>query len=122
MECFADVGRPAVGSCKFCGKGLCRECARDEDLGLVCSDACLRQMATIRYVNAMTFKMYGVGPKSQLQSISFLVCVIAVFGLIGYGFYRVQIIDAFSATDISIVIVFTAIFLIGLRLYWRMRS
>jgi len=40
MECFAHEGRPAVGSCRSCFKGVCRACAVDLGRGLACPGRC----------------------------------------------------------------------------------
>jgi hypothetical protein len=40
MECFAHEGRPAVGTCRACGKGVCRSCAADLGRGLACAGRC----------------------------------------------------------------------------------
>ncbi|MBP7275989.1 MAG: hypothetical protein KBA51_07280, partial [Kiritimatiellae bacterium] len=34
MKCFNHEDRDAVGTCKSCGKGVCRECAVDMGKGL----------------------------------------------------------------------------------------
>ncbi len=38
MNCFFHPETPAVAMCKFCQKGLCRECARDLGHGMSCRD------------------------------------------------------------------------------------
>jgi hypothetical protein len=40
MECFQHEGRPAVGSCRACFRGLCRGCAVDLGRGLACAGRC----------------------------------------------------------------------------------
>lgn len=40
MNCFNHGDRPAVGICKSCGKGLCRECLTELRRGLACKGAC----------------------------------------------------------------------------------
>jgi hypothetical protein len=40
MECFAHEGRPAVGTCRACGKGVCRVCAADLGRGIACAGSC----------------------------------------------------------------------------------
>ena len=40
MRCFYHEEKEAVGSCKSCGKGLCRECAVDLTKGLACRGHC----------------------------------------------------------------------------------
>jgi hypothetical protein len=40
MECFYHEGRPAVGSCRSCLKGICRACLVDLGRGLACANRC----------------------------------------------------------------------------------
>jgi hypothetical protein len=40
MECFQHEGRPAVGSCRACFRGVCRGCAVDLGRGLACAGRC----------------------------------------------------------------------------------
>jgi hypothetical protein len=40
MECFTHRGAPAVGTCRACLRGLCRECAAEQRLGLACRGRC----------------------------------------------------------------------------------
>lgn len=40
MECFYHEGQPAVGSCRSCLKGLCRQCAAELEGGLACTGRC----------------------------------------------------------------------------------
>lgn len=40
MECFEHEGRPAVGTCRACGKGVCRACAADLGRGIACAGRC----------------------------------------------------------------------------------
>ena len=40
MECFYHAGVSAVGSCRACLKGLCRECAIELQAALACPSGC----------------------------------------------------------------------------------
>jgi len=40
MECFTHRGAPAVGMCRACLRGVCRECAVELRLGLACRGRC----------------------------------------------------------------------------------
>jgi len=40
MDCFYHDGRAAVGTCRACLRGLCRECAADLDRALACRNRC----------------------------------------------------------------------------------
>lgn len=41
MKCFHHPDAEAVGVCKHCQKGLCRDCAVDLGSGLACPGACV---------------------------------------------------------------------------------
>jgi len=40
MECFYHAGSPAVGSCRACLKGVCRQCAVELEAALACPSGC----------------------------------------------------------------------------------
>ena len=40
MRCFYHEDKEAVGTCKSCGRGVCRECAVELSKGLACSGRC----------------------------------------------------------------------------------
>lgn len=45
MRCFHHEDHEAVGTCKSCGKGVCRECAVDLGKGLACPGRCEEDVA-----------------------------------------------------------------------------
>jgi hypothetical protein len=47
MNCFNHRTSPAVGICKFCGKGVCQACAADTGHGLACRDTCEEQVGVL---------------------------------------------------------------------------
>jgi hypothetical protein len=47
MKCFSHSAVDAVGVCKHCNKGLCRECAVETAGSLSCRGACEQQVALI---------------------------------------------------------------------------
>lgn len=40
MECYYHIGKNAVGICKSCQRGLCRDCAKEVTNGIACVDRC----------------------------------------------------------------------------------
>jgi hypothetical protein len=40
MECAEHPGRAAIGTCRACMRGVCRECAAPQRLGLACRGRC----------------------------------------------------------------------------------
>ncbi|MBN1817275.1 MAG: hypothetical protein JW828_07920 [Sedimentisphaerales bacterium] len=48
MNCFNHSNIPAVGICKSCGKGLCKDCLVEVPDGLACKQSCEER---VRYIN-----------------------------------------------------------------------
>ena len=40
MNCFEHDKTEAVGVCKICKKGICRDCAADSGIGIACKGKC----------------------------------------------------------------------------------
>ncbi|TVZ37661.1 hypothetical protein P886_2003 [Alteromonadaceae bacterium 2753L.S.0a.02] len=47
MECFSHTSNPAVGACRNCGKGVCRECVQMDSGYLSCSKECTESLNRI---------------------------------------------------------------------------
>ena len=47
MECFYHSAAPAVGICKNCQRGVCRECAAEIADGIACSGRCESQAVAL---------------------------------------------------------------------------
>lgn len=47
MKCFNHPEVDAVGVCKYCYKGLCKECTRVVESGIYCSEKCANEVAAI---------------------------------------------------------------------------
>ena len=47
MRCFYHPAVEAVGSCKNCMRGLCRECASEREGGLACQGRCEAEVDAI---------------------------------------------------------------------------
>lgn len=68
MKCFEHQKEEAVGICKYCGRGVCRKCARTEGLGLSCSDECEKEAKWAQKVHDNYYHHY---PKSIKRSFLF---------------------------------------------------
>jgi len=62
MKCFNHNERDALGTCKHCSKGLCKECLTDMVDGLACRNQCEDAVA---YLNEMTQKVRTLHAESQ---------------------------------------------------------
>lgn len=96
MKCFNHDGRDAVGTCKSCGKGVCRECAVDMGKGLACRDRCEKDVSNVISLIDQNIHFSPVGKtvmgnvrKNTYVQASFLLAAGVVFFLTGLGTGRV---------------------------------
>lgn len=47
MRCFNHQKFEAIGICKYCGKGICKDCIFSEENGLTCSETCNKRVSVI---------------------------------------------------------------------------
>ena len=126
MECFAHAGTAAVGTCRSCGKGICRDCARDLGFALACSERCATSASEIedltlrakkaRLADAIGHSETSFGGRDSPAKIG---PVLIVFGLlcVGYASY-----STFILKDLNLPgFVIGSAFLV-LALYLRIRD
>ncbi len=71
MQCFYHAPAHAVGTCKHCHRGLCRDCASEREGGLACKGRCETH---VDQVSALIQRNIHVGVKARpLSLISLLV-------------------------------------------------
>jgi hypothetical protein len=76
MKCFYHVQADAVGTCKHCHRGVCRDCAAERDGGLACRGHCEAQ---VDQVSALIQRNIQVGVKSRPLSLVSLVVFLGAF-------------------------------------------
>ena len=85
MECFYHQGHPAVGSCRACFKGLCRQCAVELSGGLACVGRC-EAMAEAVIGTIQQSTRYQAVSSGLLRSARGLWTVLCLVGLFVGGF------------------------------------
>jgi hypothetical protein len=71
MQCFYHPESHAVGTCKHCQRGLCRDCASEREGGLACQGRCEEM---VDQVSALIRRNIHVGVKARpLSLVSLLV-------------------------------------------------
>ena len=113
MLCYRHAPEPALGVCRYCGRGLCLQCVRDPATGMACSEECEQRL--IRYdvmlINAETG--YRTARRGNVVSALFpalLGALLLYFGLTEFSdFHAVAAMGA-------LLIVF------GAAIGWRQRS
>ena len=81
MKCFYHAGADAVGTCKHCHRGVCRECAAERDGGIACRGRC---EASVDQVNALIARNIQVGVKARPLSLVALLVFVGAFATLLY--------------------------------------
>lgn len=105
MKCFSHPQNEAVGSCKFCFRGVCAQCARDSGVGLACSEKCESGVKSVHALLERNKKLAAFAPSTHSRSGVMLAMMAIVF--IGFGiFSKIRFMAAF-------LIVFGVVMLFG---------
>jgi hypothetical protein len=83
MRCFNHENDDAVGSCKHCGKGLCRACLTDLGHGLACRGVHEQAVENINTLIVRNSHVQNVAPKTWYVVPAFTAFMGLVFA--GYG-------------------------------------
>ena len=84
MNCFNHPGTPAIGTCKACSKGLCKECATDLGHGLACKDTHEGEVNDLNMIISKNVKVFSAAPKNTLLAPLFYLFMGLVFAGFGY--------------------------------------
>lgn len=108
MRCYYHEDREAVGSCKSCGKGLCRECAVDLTKGLACRGRCEDDVSS---VIALIERNIKIAPRTSqiLEASRKLRSSTAAFNLVIGGLF---IIWGLTSEHLSFIIILGVAFFI----------
>src|SRR5262245_19526894 len=90
MKCFYHSDQDAVGICKSCNRGLCRECCAELNPGLACRGKCETDVASLNALVERGKNAYAVaGSACRRNAIVLLI--------IGIGFLSLGIIPVLVA-------------------------
>lgn len=90
MECFYHQGATAVGSCRSCLKGLCRDCAVELQGGLACRGRCEAMVEAVVASIQQSARFHGVSggllrsARGLWMGLTVVAGVVGVF-VIGWG-------------------------------------
>ena len=89
MKCYNHHDRDAFGICKSCGKGLCLDCLKETEMGLVCKDSshCEELLSIVNY-------SYNVMKKQAFSKKRKWLIFFAGLAFLISGIFSVQIKDA----------------------------
>ncbi len=84
MNCFYHQNCTAIGLCKCCNKGLCKECAVDLEHGLACKGRHEERVESINSIIEKNAAMYKAAPRNSMITPIFYLFMGIVFAGFGY--------------------------------------
>ena len=108
MRCFAHQEQDAVGVCKSCQKGLCRECALDLGKGLACRASCEDDVRRLIQLIESNMRLAPIGTKVWLGHSTNLIWTAVACIVLGL---LLTIWGSFDLSRFAIVAVMGAVLL-----------
>lgn len=106
MKCFTHSQSEAVGTCKYCFKGVCTECAKDTGIGIVCSPECHEQVKLVKAMMDRNKQAFPIAAKSHFRN----AILLSLFGVLFAAFGIMERSDSFT---FRFFLSFAAIMVIG---------
>jgi hypothetical protein len=111
VKCFNHSTIDAVGVCKHCNKGLCRECAVEITGSLSCRGPCEEQVALVNRLAHQAGASYAKTSRAYLRSTLVYFILGVVFAVFAFR------------TDITLLrtllIIMSVVFFLGGVFYFR---
>jgi hypothetical protein len=83
MKCFNHPEIDAVGICKSCARGICRECVSEVGTGIACRNRCEADVAALNKLVARGRTAYQRTSSTLLRTAIFLLLLGEVFLILG---------------------------------------
>jgi len=83
VRCFNHDDREAVGACKACSKGLCRECAVDLGHGLACRSVHEGAVESLNALTTRAARVQSTSTRARYVAPSFYAVMGVLF--LGWG-------------------------------------
>jgi len=68
MRCYNHPENNAIGICKNCNKGLCKDCLTELENGIACTATCIDEVKQINYLINLNKNSYNVTSGSYLRN------------------------------------------------------
>ncbi|NVO10811.1 MAG: hypothetical protein HXX16_12665 [Bacteroidales bacterium] len=95
MKCFNHPTIDAIGICKNCNKGLCKDCLTEVENGIACTSTCIEEVKLINSLIKRNKKSYKTASGAYYRNAfiyAFFGLVFIVFGIISDGLMAFTII------------------------------
>lgn len=91
MKCFSHLQAEAVGTCKYCFKGVCADCAKDTGIGIVCSPQCEEEVRSLKAMTDRSKQAFPLVAKTHGRN----AILLALFGVVFIVFGAIERSDSF---------------------------
>lgn len=88
MNCFYHPDTPALGACRYCGRGLCAECLAETDDALACKGRHEGRVRDAAYLAARSLLQARRVGANYLRNAVFYALSGALFT--GFGLYQLR--------------------------------
>jgi hypothetical protein len=88
MKCYNHLSIDAVGICKNCNKGLCKDCLTEVENGIACKETCVEEVNLINSLINRNKQSYKTVSSAHYKN-AYIYCgfglVFIMFGLTTHG-------------------------------------
>ncbi len=91
MKCYYHPDYDAVGICKNCQKGICKECVTEIDTSLACKDRCEEDVKRINFTVEKSYQMLQTRLVQSTHSGGAIVYTILGILFILYGLFIIDL-------------------------------
>ena len=84
MKCFNHHQSDAIGICKNCSKGLCKECLTEVKNGIACTLTCVEEVNQVNSLIDRNKKSYGATSGAHLRNAYIYGSMGIIFIIFGY--------------------------------------
>jgi D-arabinose 1-dehydrogenase-like Zn-dependent alcohol dehydrogenase len=99
MICFKHPEKDAIGTCKYCHRGICMDCTTDLEHGLACKGVHEEYVNTLHNIVMQSAKIYSNTPKTIYAAPVF-------FGFMGLVFLWFGLVNGDGLTDFATLLGF----------------
>lgn len=106
MKCFRHPEQDAVGTCKSCCKGICRDCTAEQPKGLACRNSCEEDVRALTQLLESSMRISPLGTKVWLGHRTNMLWTAAACAAVGILFV---VLGAFHDPPLAIVVALGAV-------------
>ena len=74
MKCFNHPQVDAIGICKNCNKGLCRDCLTELENGIACTSTCVEELKQINNLINRNKQSFNFASSAHLRNAYMFGC------------------------------------------------